>query len=90
MSFLMRLAGITLVAALGISQANAAETTIAVAANFTDGIVGRVTRKSQEQLGLAAGVDVYAQIKSVSLIASSMHLPPIGSARRSIFRCRLE
>lgn len=32
-------------------------------------IVGRVTRKSQEQLGLKPGVDVYAQIKSVSLIA---------------------
>ena len=37
--------------------------------NSGEQIVGRVTRKSQEQLGLAPGGVVYAQIKSASLIA---------------------
>jgi molybdate transport system ATP-binding protein len=32
-------------------------------------IVGRVTRKSQERLGLVPGTDVHAQIKSVALVA---------------------
>jgi ABC-type molybdate transport system ATPase subunit len=32
-------------------------------------IVGRVTRKSQELLGLAPGAAVHAQIKSVSMSA---------------------
>jgi molybdate transport system ATP-binding protein len=33
----------------------------------TDRLLARVTRRSWEQLGLAEGVDVYAQIKSVAL-----------------------
>ena len=45
-----------------------------VAALGADGsgarIVGRVTRKSQEALGLAGGRAVFAQIKSVALLAS--------------------
>lgn len=46
-----------------------------IVAGFGDGgsgarIVGRVTRKSQEALGLAAGSRAFAQIKSVALLAS--------------------
>jgi molybdate transport system ATP-binding protein len=33
-------------------------------------IIGRVTRKSQETLGLAAGQSVFVQVKSVALLAS--------------------
>ncbi len=33
-------------------------------------IIGRITRKSQDALGLAAGAEVFAQIKSVALIAA--------------------
>jgi molybdate transport system ATP-binding protein len=32
-----------------------------------DRLLARVTRRSWEQLGLAQGMDVYAQIKSVAL-----------------------
>jgi molybdate transport system ATP-binding protein len=38
-------------------------------------IVARVTRKSQETLGLAAGVRVFAQIKSVALVAGAAGKP---------------
>lgn len=39
-------------------------------------IVGRVTRKSQEALALAPGVAVFAQIKSVALVASGVGRRP--------------
>jgi molybdopterin-binding protein len=35
----------------------------------------RVTRRAQRLLGFGPGQDVYAQIKAVSLVASSQHVP---------------
>jgi molybdate transport system ATP-binding protein len=40
-----------------------------------DRIVARITRKSQEALGLRPGAPVYAQIKSVSLLATGVSQP---------------
>ncbi len=60
-------------------QGNGAAQMNAVAALGADGsgarIAARITRKSQENLGIAPGAAVFAQIKSVALLAS-------GSGRR--------
>lgn len=52
-------------------------------------IVGRVTRKSREALGLAPGMPVFAQIKSVALAASGSGQGSLGSeiARPLPSRC---
>jgi molybdate transport system ATP-binding protein len=61
------------IVSVGRLDGNLAQMNI-VAALGEDGdgarIVGRVTRKSQEALGLAPGSSVFAQIKSVALLAS--------------------
>jgi molybdate transport system ATP-binding protein len=47
-------------------------------------IVGRVTRKSQEALGLAPGSSVFAQIKSVALFASGGVRTGVSSRSRRV------
>ena len=63
---------------LSVSRQNGDDSQVNVVARLgEDGagarIVGRVTRKSQEALALAPGVTIFAQIKSVALVAS-----PVG------------
>ena len=46
-------------------------------------IIGRITRRSQEALALAEGVSVFAQIKSVALVAAKAAKAPTTNAGRS-------
>ncbi|MGE4219520.1 MAG: TOBE domain-containing protein, partial [Alphaproteobacteria bacterium] len=46
-------------------------------------IAGRITRKSQDALGIAPGAGIFVQIKSVALVAGPYPITPAGSAPAS-------
>jgi molybdopterin-binding protein len=67
---------------LHIEPLNEAQINVVVTLGHRDGgpkLLARVTRRAQRLLGFEPGQDVYAQIKAVSLVASSAR--PAASAR---------
>jgi molybdate transport system ATP-binding protein len=67
---------------LHIEPLNEAQINVVVTLGHRDGgpkLLARVTRRAQRLLGFGLGQDVYAQIKAVSLVASSGR--PAASAR---------
>src|SRR5262249_41575376 len=67
-----------------IAPLDGAQLNVVLAIGHPDGgprLLARVTRRAQRVLGFGPGQDVYAQIKAVSLIASSDEMAP---ARRNV------
>jgi molybdate transport system ATP-binding protein len=61
-----------------IEPLDEAQINVVVTIGHRDGgpkLLVRVTRRAQRLLGFSPGQDVYAQIKAVSLVASSQHVP---------------